>query len=157
MSLYAQLQPCNPLPDTDDVSTYCSKTRYDSEADMPELRAFQKDPRKPDVSGNRLQHYQVPSRELQMDRVRAEVKGYLHVTENGRFIVLNVGGAKAVAQAAGWPIDFKYTPEWPEKPSHVSILGLPDAEQDKQRSVASALQALVIRTKPESVYPGVAA
>ena len=152
MSLYANLSPDQPLLDSDDASRYCQPNEYDRIRCEPKVAAFQRKPSQPDVSVNRLQFFQLPDRGSAIDCVRQEfLDDDYRLRKNGRFVVLNVGSAKAAALEVGYPIEFTYTPK-PTRPSHSSILKFP-TDPNGSRTVATAIKRLVTRDETYCALP----
>ena len=76
MSLYAKLNPHDPLlPDSDEVSRYCSPNEYDLTRSEPKVSAFQRkqSERNPmrDPSINRLQYFQLEDRDSAVECTRS--------------------------------------------------------------------------------------
>ena len=135
------------LPDVDEVAEYCSPDRFDRETQRPAVSAFVRKPGQLDLSVNRLQFYCGRGREESVDCIRNEfVNADYAIKTDGRFVVLSVSAIKAAALKKGCSVDVKYTPRaQPPYPSHSSVYGLPDREQDRRHAdrVATALARLV--------------
>ena len=157
MSLYAKLNPNDLLLDSDEVSRYCSPTRYDLKRDEPKVNAFQRreSERNPmsDPSINRLQHFQLPNRDSSIERIRQDLISLPYkLSKDGRFVVFNVGKAKAAAiKASGFKLDFTYTPK-PGNLSHSSIVNLPEA-LDQELAVAVAIKRLIAKSDTYNALP----
>ena len=128
---HARLDDGDPLTDTDDVSRYCRPNDYDRVRSEPKLGAFQlrdseKKKQNPDLSVNRIQHYQVQSVDKAVECIRQEfLADDYGLSKNGRFIVFNVGHAKAAGlQAGNYKLVFRYSPT-PPYYSHSSIYNVP--------------------------------
>ena len=155
MSLYANLSPGDSLPDSDDISRYCSPGHYDLRRSEPRVSAFQRKPseRKSspmgDPSGNRLQYFQLPDHEDAVECVRQEFLSLsppYTLKPKGRFVVFNVGDAKAAVRRIGngdYSISFTYDPA-PPMYSHSLISNLP-TDINEEREVATALKRLVTK------------
>ena len=150
MSLYAKLREGEPLLDDAEVSRYCKPTLYDSDRCEPKIGAFQRNPSHPGVSVNwLLQSLHLPNRVSAIDFIRQEfLADNYKLKENGRFVVFNVGAAKAAVLTVGYKLIFKYTP-LPPVYSHSSIFGFPE-EPVEGRVVATAIKRLI--TKADT-YP----
>ena len=147
LSLDADLDCGDPLLDSDDVSRYCRPKDYDRRLCEPKVSAFQrKRPSEPDLSINRLQFFGLQDRSSAVERIRQEFKAFCYgLDRKGRFVVFNVGKAKAAAQnVGGYDLVFQYTPN-PPMWSHSSIFGLPE-DPSEERVVATALKRLITRT-----------
>ena len=149
MSLYAELNPEDPLLDSDDASRYCSPNDYDRRRCEPKVSAFQRKPseRNPlrDPSINRLQFFQLPDQESAVKCVRREFLSMNYgLRRNGRFVVFNVGEAKAAALKSGCQLFFIYDPD-PPVYSHSLISNLPE-DTSKERVVATAIKRLVTKS-----------
>lgn len=159
MSLYAKLDEGEPLPDSDDVSRYCSPLHYNHRLSEPLVSAFQRkeaernsNPMK-DPSVNRLQYFQLPDQSSAVECVRQEfhAKSY-ELKPKGGFVVFNVGDAKVAVQSVGngnYSISFMYDPA-PPLFSHSLMSNLP-TDINEEREVAIAIKRLV--TKVGKAYP----
>ena len=145
---HSKLNDGDPLPDTDDVSRYCSTNNYDRARKEPKVGAFQlseaeKKKLNPDLSVNRIQHFQVQSVERAVECIRQEFLtfGY-RLSKKGRFIVFNVGDARAVGlQAGNYDLVFKYSPN-PPYYSHSSIFNVP-VDPNEERVFATGMKRLL--------------
>ncbi len=153
MSLYVSLNTGDPLPDSDDVSIYCSPDKYDHGRCEPKVEAFMKNPLHDDLSVNRLQHFQLLDKCKAVECIIQEFIAYEYTLKvRGRFVVFNVGDAKsAVLNSRGCKLDFRYTPN-PPLWSHSSIFDLPD-DYDDERAVATALKRLITRSDTYHALP----
>ena len=137
----------DPLPDVDEVAEYCSPDRYDRKTQSPAVSAFVRKAAQLDLSVNRLQFYCNRKREESVDCIRNEfVDAGYEIKTDGRFVVLGVSAIKAAALKKGCLVDVTYTPRaQPPYPSHSSVYGLPDWQQDRRHAdrVATALARLV--------------
>ena len=94
------------------------------------------------------------SRAATVDCIRREVQTYMEVKECGRFLIVNVGEAKAATLAQGCTIRIIFTPK-PNKPSHTSIIGLPvEPVDDEIGTAADMLQSLLRCITADNIYPG---
>lgn len=140
----------DPLPDCDEVARYCTPGRYNRSEQKPRPTAFlwRRDKHgKPetDLSVYRLQHYDEPDNASALDLIRTEGARGLTLDKNGRFVMLNVGRAKAAAQSEGVSVDVIYTPrQEPLQPSHSSIMPRPTDYEEELR-LATALSLLITR------------
>ena len=150
MSLYAELNTGDPLLDSDEVSRYCSPNDYDLRRCEPKVGAFQRKPseRNPlrDPSVNRLQFFQLQDQNSAVECVRQEFLSISYgLKENGRFVVFNVGEAKAAAlKAGGYKLVLTYDPD-PPIYSHSLISNLPE-DLYEERVVATALKRLITKS-----------
>ena len=162
MSLYANLSPDDSLLDSDDISRYCSPSHYDERRSEPRVSAFQRKPSErnsspmDDPSGNRLQYFQLPDEASAVECVRQEFLSLsppYTLKPKGRFVVFNVGEAKAAVRRIGngnYSISFVYTPD-PPMYSHLLISNLP-TDINEEREIATAIKRLV--TKAGRTFPG---
>ena len=106
-----------------------------------------------DPSVNRLQHFQLEDRGGAIERIRQEFISYPYtLRRNGRFVVFNVGEAKAAAlKAGGCELEFTYTPA-PRLLSHSSIVNLPE-DYGEELVVAVALKRLIARSDTYEALP----
>ncbi len=146
LSLDAELNFGDLLLDSDDVSRYCQPRDYDPRLCEPKVSAFQRRRSEPDLSINRLQFFGLQDRSNAVERIRQEFRAIDYgLSPKGRFVVFNVGKAKAAAQGVGsYDLVFQYTPN-PPMWSHSSILDLPK-DPYEERVVATALKRLITRT-----------
>ena len=152
MSLYANLNPGDPLLDSDDVSRYCPPDHYSQRLDEPRVSAFQRKPSErnsnpmKDPSVNRLQFFQLPNRASAVSCVRQEFLACRYTLRpNGRFVVFNVGAAKAAALNAGnYSLTVTYDPA-PPAHSHSLISNVP-TDLREELVVATAIKRLVTRS-----------
>ena len=153
MSLYVSLNTGDPLPDSDDVSIYCSPDKYDHRRCEPRLEAFMKNPLHDDLSVNRLQHFQLRDKSKAVECITQEFIAYGYTLKvRGRFVVFNVGDAKLAARnSRGCKLEFRYTPN-PPLYSHSSIFNLPD-DYDDERAVATALKRLITKSGTYCALP----
>ena len=157
MSLYAKLNPSDSLLDSDEVSRYCSPTRYDLKRDEPKVSAFQRreSERNPisDPSINRLQYFQLADRESSIEHIRQDFTSLpFKLSRDGRFVVFNVAKAKAAAlKACGVKLGFVYTPK-PGNLSHSSIVNLPE-DIGRELEVAVAIKRLITRLDIYNAVP----
>ena len=163
MSLYAELSPGDSLLNSDDVSRYCKPSDYDRRRDEPKVGAFQRrryDPKagesqgalaEADLSINRLQFFQLEDRDSAIECVRQEFLSMSYsLSKNGRFVVFNVGDAKAAAlKTGGYKLLFTYDPN-PPAYSHSLISNLPE-DPGEERVVATAVKRLAARR--DMTYP----
>ena len=126
----APLKPLDSLPDTDDISRYCSLTKYDHQVDAPIVTAFFFEDDPPELSTNRLQYYSGQTESRAMALIRDEVANYpFKLSADGRFVVLNVGAILKEAQRLRISLKVIFTPDPPEgKMSHTSVIGPRDLE-----------------------------
>lgn len=146
----APLKPLDSLPDTDDISRYCSPTKFDLKEDAPKLTAFffEEDP--PELSTNRLQYYSGQNESGAMGLIRDEVANYpFKLSADGRFVVLNVGAILKEARRLRISLKVLFTPDPPEgKMSHTSVIGPRDL--DHMRTAAMFVRLSAAAPK----YPG---
>ena len=114
--------------------------------------AFMRRENELDLSVNHLQFFVGQSRTDAVNCIRRELKGYLRLGKTGRIVVVNVSKAKAAAQKRGFSIRIIYTPEFPLKPSHSSVVDLPTDHKDELK-VAAAITRLVTQA---DTYPATA-
>ncbi len=145
LSLNADLNSGDPLLDSDEVSRYCQPNDYDQRLCEPKVSAFQRRPSEIDASINRLQFFGLQDRSSAVECIRQEFRARDYkVRPNGRFVVFNVGAAKAAALKVGcYDLVFQYTP-MPPVWSHSSILNLPD-DPFEERAVAIAIKRLITK------------
>ena len=126
----APLKPLDPLPNTDDISRYCSPDKYDRGIDAPLLTAFFFDEDPPELSTNRLQYYSGHTEAGAIGLIREEMTNYpFKLSKDGRFVVLNVGAILTEARRQTIALKVKFTPDPPEgKMSHTSIVGTRDLD-----------------------------
>ncbi len=145
MSPFVDLQCGDPLLDCDEVSRHCTPNNFDRKLGEPKVGAFQKKPSEIDPSVNRIQHFKLRNRSLAVERVRQEFRAINYgLRPNGRFVVFNVGAAKAAGIKAGYCLEFRYTPDPPIWP-HASILNFPQ-DEDGELAVATALKRLITKS-----------
>ena len=150
MSLYTELNPDDPLLDSDEASRYCSPNDYDRRRREPKVSAFQRKPSEKnplrDPSINRLQFFQLPNRKSAVKCVRQEFLSINYgLRQNGRFVVFNVGEAKAAAlEAGGYQVLFTYDPN-PPVYSHSLISNLPEDPRE-ELVVATAIKRLITKS-----------
>lgn len=153
---FIDLQPNDSLLDCDDVSRYCSKTRFNHDKNEPAASAFvrrpsERHPKLRDPSFNRLQFYKTSNVSRAIERIRQEYEDIgFGLSRCGRFVILNVGKAKtAVTRAAGVQLSFCYDPK-PKQDSHALIQGLPQDMHEEYR-VATILKQMVSKSE---IYEG---
>ena len=159
----ADLNPCDALPDDDEVARYCKPSEYDHDGRTPKVAAFMKRENEVDVSVNHLQFFHGCGREEAVDCIRREFGVCYDLRPRGRFVVFSVAPAKAAVKAEGFDIRIIYTPKparparasrpaQPAQPSHFSIFDLPTdiAEETK---AATAIMRLIGQSE---TYPAVA-
>ena len=163
MSLYAELDIGNELLDSDEISRYCRPNTYDRRRCEPRVSAFQRKRCESgpmqgmllenELSVNRIQFFQLRDRDGTIECIRQEFLSKPYgLSKNGRFVVFNVGRAKAAALEDGsYQLLILYTPD-PPLLSHSSIFNLPD-DIDEERAVATALKRLVTKS---DTYRGLA-
>ena len=134
----------DPLPNGDEVSRFCRPHQYDHVLDEPMALAFMRKENERDLSVNHLQFFVGQSRTEAVNCIRREFQGYFKLGKTGRLVVFNVAKAKATAQKRGFDIGIIYTPEFPLKPSHSSIVDLP-ADHKDELSVATAIMRLITK------------
>ena len=148
------------LPGGDEISRYCSPSRYDRQVDRPKFWAFVRKEGEDDLSVNRLQFYVGADRAGAIACIRQEYENDCYKLErNGRFVVFNVSTTKSTALEEECEIDIVYTPN-PPYFSHSSVYGLPNppptsAFEDgylEELRVAFALAALVTQN---DIFPGI--
>ena len=146
LSLDADLNCGDPLLDSDEVSRHCQPNDYDRRLCEPKVSAFQRRPSEIDASINRLQFFGLQDRSSAVEYIRQEFRAInYNLRPNGRFVVFNVGEAKAAAlKVGGYDLVFQYTPK-PPVCSHSSILNLPE-DPCEERAVATALKRLITKT-----------
>ena len=161
MSLYAELNVDDELIDSDEAARYCSPGRYDRRRYEPRVGAFmrrrcdEEGPyqgmlREDDLSINRIEYYQLSDRDEAIGCVRDEyIEAGYGLSKKGRFVVFNVGAARASAQEKGRQLLILFTPD-PPYYSHSSIFNLPD-DFDEELAIATALKRLITRS---DTYPG---
>jgi hypothetical protein len=143
----------DPLPIDNHVARYCRPGDFDRKKDRPKVTAFQRswkessDPDllsclEPYLSVNWLEIFPVNGRDAQVECVRLvfERKKY-EVRPNGRFVVLNVGAAKAKARQIGATcLQITHMPTDVD-PTHSGIDGYPNGYDDLD--LATELRLLV--------------
>ena len=141
LSLFRSLNPDDPLLDSDDISRYCTPTRYDRRACEPKLGAFEIDRSDLTISINRLQYHQQKDKADAIDLIRSEmVNDCYDLSPNGRFIVFNVGQVKRKLAATEFAdLEITYTPR-PPVDSHSSIKGFTADHMDKRTEIATDLK-----------------
>ena len=162
MSLYAELNVDDELLDIDESARYCRPSTYDRGRCEPKVSAFfrrrYKDgpckgmPSENGLSVSRIQYFQLSDRTQAVECVRQEyrTRGY-DLRRNGRFVVFNVGAARATAMRVGYQLSFLYTPD-PPLHSHSLIFDLPD-DLNEERKVATALKRLISREDTYDAVP----
>ena len=141
----------DPLPNGDEVSRFCRPCQYDHVLDEPMAIAFMRRENEPDLSVNHLQFFVGQGRTDAVNCIRRELEGYFTLGKTGGIVVFNVAKAKAAAQKRGFDIRIIYTPEFPLKPSHSSVLDLPADHKDELK-VAAAIMRLITQA---DTYPAV--
>ena len=148
MSPHARLSNGDQLPDSDGVSRYCSPNSYDRCRGEPKVGAFQlraseKKKSIPDLSVNRIQHYQVQSVEKAVECISQEfLADEYGLSKNGGFIVFNVGHAKAAGlQSGNYKLVFRFSPT-PPYYSHSSIHNVP-VDPIEERVFATGMKRLL--------------
>lgn len=154
MSPYAtDLDSGDPLPNRDEVAHYCSSTRFNHDEHTPAPSAFMRRVNKGvlecDVSVDRLQSFPGKNRQEAVDLIRPEVQKRINIGQEGRFVVVDVGGVRTVTLERGHELDIVYTPEH-GGPTHSSIVGQPDDLAEEAR-LATAIVRLVTS---DDIYPG---
>ena len=129
------------LPDGDEVARYCKPSDYNLELNQPTFLTFMRRETEDDLSVNRLQFFRGLDRAEAVGYIRYEVGKHYQLRPRGRFVVLNVLGAKAAAKKKGFDIGITYTPQT-SRPSHSSIVDLPEDYDDEVR-VATAILRLI--------------
>ena len=163
MSLYAELNLGDELLDSDDISRYCRPNTYDQRRCEPRVSAFQRKRcesgpfqgmlLEDELSVNRIQFFQLCDRDKAIECIRQEFLSKPYgLSKNGRFVVFNVGRAKAAAPKDGdYQLLILYTPD-PPLLSHSSIFNLPD-EIDEERAVATAIKRLITKSDTYHALP----
>ena len=145
LSPFVDLQCGDLLLDCDEVSRYCSPDRFSQRLGEPKVSAFQKKPTEVDPSVNRLQYFKLRDRSLAVECIKHEFRTNDYTLKpKGRFVVFNVGAAKAAAIKSGYRLVFRFTPD-PPVWSHSSIQNFPQ-DADGDLVVATALKRLITKS-----------
>ena len=149
-----ELNHCDPLPERDEISRYCSPGRVSHTHCKPDthgrcevrLSAFQTSSKEPDLSVNWIQYFVTADRNLALAGTRAEFHAIAYdLRPRGRFVVFNVGEAIHALKSKGYDISIKYSPKkW--QPSHSSIYELPrEGNREGRRRTAAVLKRLITK------------